>query len=163
MELCFSQKYRICLFMLYPNETFLQYTKKSINFDFWSSTASEDTKLLLSNQGNTKIRSSIGGLMIVMRKILIQNLTAWLQVLFGNKLLHPVSVSNFPGPKHGVFYILIVDLILRGAMLLSSMVCASNYHCNQGHVWFIFPLYSKYSYGELSILFLFILLGDATE
>ena len=41
-----------------------------------------------------------------------------------------------------------------------SLLCASNYHDNKVTVCDVFPQFSNYCYGELSILFLFILPWD---
>ena len=57
-----------------------------------------------------------------------------------------------------VFYI--YDLMLITALVLFSLLCARNYHYNNGLVWYVLPLDSQYCYGWLSILFLFILLLD---
>ena len=50
----------------------------------------------------------------------------------GNTLLYPVSVSNFSGPDHGIFCISIIDINLRSALVLFSLLRASNYHNNKG-------------------------------
>ena len=39
-----------------------------------------------------------------------------------------ISVSNCTGHEHGVFCILIIDLILRSALAGFSMLCASDYY-----------------------------------
>ena len=49
-------------------------------------------------------------------------------------LLYPVSVINCPGYKRGVFCILIVILISKIALVLFSLLLASNYHYNKGPV-----------------------------
>ena len=45
-------------------------------------------------------------------------------------------------------------------MLGFSLLCASNYYDRKGPVCDVLTFYSKYSHGELPILFLFILLRD---
>ena len=84
---------------------------ESIIFDFWSSTTSAETKLLLSNQVTTEKRSIIGGRLIFLREILIQTYIPLLQVIFGNILMYSVSVSNYPRSERSIFCILIVDVI----------------------------------------------------
>ena len=54
-----------------------------------------------------------------------------MQVIFVNTLLYPVSVSNYPVPDRGVFYISIIDIISRISLVLFIMFCESNYHYNK--------------------------------
>ena len=56
---------------------------------------------------------------------------------------------------------MIVDLILRSALVGFSLLCASDYFDREGTVCYTLTFYDQYSYSELSILFLFILLRDA--
>ena len=70
--------------------------------------------------------------MIVARYIWTQTQITWLQVIFGNKLLYPVSMSNCHGPECWNFFIYIVDLMLRRTLVVFSMLCASNYHYSKG-------------------------------
>ena len=49
-----------------------------------------------------------------------------------NTLLYPVSMIDCPGPEHGIFCISVVDTILKSALVLFSMLRASNYHYNKG-------------------------------
>ena len=51
--------------------------------------------------------------------------------MLDNPLLYQVSVRNLPGPEHGVFYISIIDLILRSELVLFSLLRASNYKYNK--------------------------------
>ena len=71
----------------------------------------------------------------MVKEILTQTLSAWIQLIFGNTLLHPVSVRDLPVPERGVFYILIVDIILRITLVVFSMLRAINYHDNKGPVF----------------------------
>ena len=48
--------------------------------------------------------------------------------------MHPTSVRYCPGPEHGVFYISIVDIILRSALVGFSLLRASNYYYRKGQV-----------------------------
>ena len=79
-----------------------------------------------------------------------------------HEILYPVSVSNCLGPDHGIFCILIIDLILRSALVVFSLLRACNYHDNKGTFCNLMLLYSHYRYGELSIFLLFILSQDAS-
>ena len=84
----------------------------------------------------------------------------WLQLIFGNTLLYPISVRDFPGPEHSVFFIFIVDIISRSALVGFSRLHASGYYYRKGPVCFVLKFCSQYLYSELSILFLFILLQE---
>ena len=55
-----SNRYRICLFILFPNKTFLQQTKKSIIFNFWSLRTSTATKLCYQTKQPLKYRTLSG-------------------------------------------------------------------------------------------------------
>ena len=88
---------------------------------------------------------------------------AWLQVIFGNALLSPVSFSNFTGPERGIFCVSIFDIISRSVPVVFSMLRPSNYYYNKGPVCYVFSFYSHYCYSELSIFFLFILLWDTSS
>ena len=55
-----SHKYRFCSFVLFSNTTFLQQTKQSITFNFWSLTTSTETEFMLSNQATTERRDLSG-------------------------------------------------------------------------------------------------------
>ena len=61
-------------------------------------------------------------------KILNQMSIDRLQVNYGNPLLYPVNVINFPSPKRGVLCILIVDLIKKIALVLFNLLSASKNH-----------------------------------
>ena len=69
-------------------------------------------------------------------------------------------MRNFPGPERDVFCIAIVDIILRSVLVGFSLLCASDYYNRKRDVCYILTFYSQYRYGELSILFLFILSRD---
>ena len=45
--------------------------------------------------------------------------------------MYPVSVLNYPGPERNIFCISIVDLILRSALVLFSLLREINYHYNK--------------------------------
>ena len=98
--------------------------------------------------------------MIVVREILTHIKITWLQEIFGNELLYPVSLRDCPGLERGIFCISIVDTILRRDLVVFSLLRARNYYCNKGPVCYILPFYSHYCYSELSILYLFILTWD---
>ena len=51
-----------------------------------------------------------------------------------NTQLYPVSVRNCPRPEYAVFYILIIDIILRSALVLFSLLCEINDHYNKGNI-----------------------------
>ena len=70
---------------------------------------------------NTEIQSTVGGRLIVVREIVTQIYISWLQLIFGNKLLHPISARNLSVLERGVFCIAIVDIILIRALL--GLVC----------------------------------------
>ena len=72
-------------------------------------------------------------------------------------------MSNCPGPELVVFCIAIVDLILRSAVVVFSLLHASNYYYRKGPVDHVLTLYGQYSYGELSILFLFVSSRDTPD
>ena len=74
--------------------------------------------------------------------------------------MYPVCVSDCPEPERVIFCILIVDPISRSALLVFSMLSATNYHYNKGPVCYVSLFYSQYCYSELSILFLFLLSRD---
>ena len=76
--------------------------------------------------------------------------------------MNQFCVINCPGPEHGVFSIYIFDLISRSDLVVFSLIRARNYHYNKGHVCYVFPFYIQYRYGNLSILFLILLLGRYT-
>ena len=63
---------------------------------------------------------------------------ACLQVILGDPLLYLVSVSDFPRPECCVFCILIVDIISKRYLVLSSLLCEINYHYNKGTLEFEF-------------------------
>ena len=66
---CFDyHKYWICSFVLFSNTTFLQQTKQSITFNFWSLTTSKATNFMSSNQATTERQDFIRGHTIVVRK-----------------------------------------------------------------------------------------------
>ena len=44
--------------------------------------------------------------------------------------MYPFSARDIPGPECGVFFISIVDLISKSALVLFSILCAINYHYN---------------------------------
>ena len=46
--------------------------------------------------------------------------------------MYPVSMSDYPGPGRGVFFIAIVDTISKRSLLLLSLLHASNYNYNKG-------------------------------
>ena len=54
----------------------------------------------------------------------------------------------------------IFDLILRSALVGFSLLCASDYYDIKGRVCYVLFFYNQYSYGELSILVLFLLSQD---
>ena len=64
-------------------------------------------QLLIIHNVEQKIerRRTVRGWLIVIRKITNQIKIAWLQLIFNNKLLYPISVSNCPGTERGVFCI----------------------------------------------------------
>ena len=74
--------------------------------------------------------------------------------------MYPVSVRDCPGPEHGVFCILIVNLISRRVLVLFSLLHAINYYYSKGPVYYVLTFNSNYGYSELSILFVFILFQD---
>ena len=84
------------------------------------------------NQATTERWSTIEGHLKVTRKIFNQTKIAWIQVIFGNTLLYPVSLSNCPGPERGVLCISIVDIISRSTLVVFSLLRAINYHYNKG-------------------------------
>ena len=49
-----------------------------------------------------------------------------IQLIVSNKLLYPVSVSDWTGPEHGVFWILIDDLNSRSAQVGFSLLSSSH-------------------------------------
>ena len=55
---------------------------------------------------------------------------------------------------------MIVDIILKGALVGFSVLHASDYYNRKGPVWYVLTFYNQYIYGELSILLLFILFQD---
>ena len=114
------------------------------------------------NQETSERLRTIIGWLIVMREILNQTYITWLQVKFGN-IMHPVSVSDWPGLERTIFFILIVYQIIRSALLLVILLCASNCHYNKGPVCYVFPFCIQYCYVELSKLLLFIWSQDKPE
>ena len=100
----------------------------------------------------------MGGQMIVVRYIFTQTNIPWLQVIFGNTLLHTFSVRDCPGTDCGVFWIWIVDIISRSALLVFSLLRASSYHYKNGSLSYLFLLYKHYRFGELTIFYFFIIM-----
>ena len=74
-------------------------------------------------------------------KISTQTKISWIQLIFGNTLLYPVSVSNLPEPERGIFCILIVDIIFRSTLVVFSLLRASNYQEKMG----LFVTYCHYT------------------
>ena len=66
-------------------------------------------------------------------------------------------MRNFPGTERSIFGFAIVDIFFRSVMVKFSLLRASDYCKMKGPVGYILTLYNQYSYGELSILLLFIL------
>ena len=58
---------------------------------------------------------------------------------------------------------MIVDLILRSALVGFSMLHAIDYYDRKGLVCYVLFFYNKYSYSELSIFVLFILSRDTPD
>ena len=48
--------------------------------------------------------------------------------------MYPISVSDFPGTECGVFCISIIGLISRSALVVFSLLCASNDYYKKGPV-----------------------------
>ena len=92
--------------------------------------------------------------MIVDRYNFNQKQIDWIPVISGNTLLYPVSVRDCPGPKRGVFCILILDLISRSALVLLILLCASNYRYNKGPLKVEFIKCRTIHSGLLSNIFL---------
>ena len=86
-------------------------------------------------------------------------LKIWLQFIFGN-VFYAFILNNCLGPEHGVLCILIVEQILIRALVVFSLLRASNYHTKKRPFCNILLLYSHHCYIELSILVLNILLID---
>ena len=57
-----------------------------------------------------------------------------LQVIFGNTLLLPISVSGCPGPECGIFCISTVDIILISDLVVFSLLRAKYYYYKKGKV-----------------------------
>ena len=66
-------------------------------------------------------------------------------------------MSNCPEPEHSVLYIAIADLISRSALVGFSLLRAMDYYYRKGPAYYVLMFYGQYSYGELSILLLFLL------
>ena len=62
--------------------------------------------------------------------------------------------------ERGVFFISIIDIISRSALVGFSLLHDINYCYRKGGVCYVLTCYSHYNYGELSILLLFILSQD---
>ena len=101
-------------------------------------------------------------LLIVASNILTQTKITYLQVLFTNTLLYPVSLSYCLLPEHGAFCILTVDIMMISAPIVFSILCASNYHVNKVTVCYILLVYREYCYNQLSILFLYMISWDTS-
>ena len=43
-------------------------------------------------------------------------------------------MRDCPSPEYGIFYILIIDLISKRALVLFSLLCEINYHYNKGPI-----------------------------
>ena len=54
------------------------------------------------------------------------------QLNYGNPLLYPVIVSDFPRPERGILCISIVDIISKRTLVLFSLLRSINYHYNNG-------------------------------
>ena len=65
MEVCFSQKYIICSFVVFSDTTFLQQSNKTINFDLYQQQQVHNPKSGSPNQATTERQSNIGGQLIV--------------------------------------------------------------------------------------------------
>ena len=129
MEICSFHKYIIFYFVIFPNTNFLQQSKNSITFDFWSKTTSAETKLLLLKTSNHWNMEHYW----VSADCAEVDLDSDLTLLASDNLRKYTNVpsqceSDYPRPESGVFCILIIDNILISAMLLFSMLRAINYH-----------------------------------
>ena len=75
-----------------------------------------------------------------------------------NKLLQQTSVSDLPGPERDIFIIVIVDLILRSALVRCSLLRVEYYYNLTEQVCYVYSVYNLWSYIELSINVYFMLL-----
>ena len=71
-------------------------------------------------------------------------------------------MSNLPGPEHGIFYIAIIDLNLKSALVGSSLLCDSDWYYSKGPACYVLIIYSQYCYSELLIMFLFVFIARYT-
>ena len=62
--------------------------------------------------------------------------------ILGNTLLQPTNVSDCSGPELDVFSIVIVDLILRSAVVWFSQLCAKYYYNLTGLVCYVYSVYN---------------------
>ena len=77
--------------------------------------------------------------------------------------MYPISVSDCPGPERGVFYILIVDIILRITLEGFNLLDEKNYYGRKVPACYVLTLYNECKYRDLSILFVFILSWDTSD
>ena len=55
---------------------------------------------------------------------------------------------------------MIVDLVLRSALVEFSLLCAIYHYDRKGIVGYVYSVYNPYRYGELSLYVLFVLSLD---
>ena len=115
-EFFFPHKFQICSFVIFPKQLFAAY-KEIHNLTIFDHTQRSTT---------TERRITIGGQIIAVMEIVPQIEIDWLQLIFGNALLQPISVRNCTGPERVVFCILIFDIIPRSALVGFSLLRATN-------------------------------------
>ena len=96
MDPIVSHKYWIYSLLLFSNTTFLQQTKQSITFNYFSLTRSTTTKFILSKQSTTERLDFIRGQPIVVREIVTLIEIVWIQQYMAiHYCNHPV-LAIFP-------------------------------------------------------------------
>ena len=147
----FSHKYWICCFVIFTKQQFFAAVKEIHKLQFWSSSTSADTKLLLpkpSNHWNMEhYQGSVNcgelDLELDVNSLDSGNCRQYNTVTF--------SVSYCPGPERGILFILIIDTISRSALVLIILLHAINYHYNKGPLKVEFFSYKMIHSGLLHI------------
>ena len=123
----------MCSYVVFSNIIVLQQSKKSINFDFWSTTTSADTKLLLTKPSDHWKMEHYWGSDDSGEVDLDSDVNHLASGNFRQYTTVPSHCEQFPRTWTWRLCISIVDIILRYALVLFSMLRASNYHYNKGN------------------------------
>ena len=103
------------------------------NFQYWSTSTFKVTQLPLPKISKHQTEEQYKG---SANRCELEN--------YGNPLLYPVSVRDFPSPELGVFCIYIVGFISKSALVLFTLLRASKHHFQKAPCY-IWPYYVQYN------------------